>query len=128
MTIEENFNFALGRRLIVLRQSRKMSQDRLGNLLGVSSQQIYKYETGENRVPPERIHACAGIFKVPVGYFYGEYETDQTQGGLNKDILVMASELLELPPRIRKSVYSLSQIINEEFSVSMPKGSKEKAV
>lgn len=115
---EEDFNLALGRRLIVLRQSQKMSQDRLGELLGVSSQQIYKYETGENRMSPERIHACATIFKVPVGYFYGEDETGEAQDRLNKDILTMASEILELPPKIRKGVYSLSQIINEEFPPS----------
>ncbi len=120
---EEDFNLALGRRLIVLRQSQKMSQDRLGELLGVSSQQIYKYETGENRMSPERIHACASIFKVPVGYFYGEDETGEDETGeaqdrLNKDILTMANEILGLPPKIRKGLYSLSQIINEEFPPS----------
>lgn len=54
---EEDFNLALGRRLIMLRQSQKMSQDHLGELLGVSSQQIYKYATGKNRMSPERIQA-----------------------------------------------------------------------
>lgn len=124
---EEDFNLALGRRLIVLRQSQKMSQDHLGELLGVSSQQIYKYETGENRMSPERIHACASIFKVPVGYFYGEDETGQMQERLDKDILTMASEILGLPPSIRKGVFNLSQIINKEFPASMRKEKKGQA-
>lgn len=121
MNSKEDFNLILGQRLVVLRQSQKMSQDRLGELLGVSSQQIYKYETGENRMSPERIHICANIFKVPVGYFYGEDEAGEAQGRLNKDILTMASEILQLPPKVRKGVYSLSQIINEEFPSSIYK-------
>lgn len=121
---EDDFNLALGRRLMTMRQSQRMSQERLGDLLGVSSQQIYKYETGENRMSPERIHACAILFKVPVGYFYGEDEKGMIQDHLNRDVLMMAHEILELPDNIRKGVYTLSQIINHEFPKSIRDGKK----
>jgi len=52
---EEEFNKALGFRLMTLRQSHKMSQEYLGAKLGVRYQQIQKYETGATRMPPERI-------------------------------------------------------------------------
>ncbi len=68
--LQENFNYALGKRLSMLRQMHKMSLEDLGSKLGVSAQQVHKYETGENTLMPKRIQLCAHIFKVPVGYFY----------------------------------------------------------
>lgn len=49
-----------------------MSQERLGALLGVTYQQIQKYERGVNRVGSSRLHDLARILEVPVGYFFPE--------------------------------------------------------
>jgi transcriptional regulator with XRE-family HTH domain len=49
-----------------------MSQERLGALLGVTYQQIQKYERGANRVGSSRLHELARILEVPVGYFFPE--------------------------------------------------------
>lgn len=110
---EEDFNIALGRRLTRLRQSKRMSQENLGVLLGVRSQQIHKYETGENKMPPERIYKCAKMFGISVGYFYGEDEVAERRSGFNRDILSVAVEVAELPKEIRRLVYSLSREINK---------------
>jgi transcriptional regulator with XRE-family HTH domain len=47
-----------------------MSQMELADRLGVSFQQVQKYEKGMNRVGAGRLHQIAGVFKVPVGAFY----------------------------------------------------------
>jgi len=47
-----------------------MSQEKLGNALGVTFQQVQKYERGANRVGASRLWRMAQIMDVPVGFFY----------------------------------------------------------
>ena len=47
-----------------------MSQERLGEGLGITFQQIQKYEKGTNRVGASRLQAIAGILGVPVAFFF----------------------------------------------------------
>lgn len=114
---EEEFNKALGFRLMTLRQSHKMSQEHLGAKLGVRYQQIQKYETGITRMPPERIASCARIFCVPVEYFFGS-EQPEIHSGYSKAVLTVAAEIMALPNAdIRKSVYHLARAINKSWNV-----------
>ncbi len=112
---EEEFNQALGFRLMTLRQSHKMSQEYLGAKLGVRYQQIQKYETGVTRMPPERIATCARLFSVPVEYFFGS-ESNDNKNHYNKAILTIAAEVMDLPnDDVRKSVYHLVRAINKAW-------------
>jgi len=47
-----------------------MSQEKLGESLGITFQQIQKYEKGTNRVGASRLQAIAGILGVPVAFFF----------------------------------------------------------
>ncbi|MFO1072982.1 MAG: helix-turn-helix transcriptional regulator [Geminicoccaceae bacterium] len=47
-----------------------MSQERLGSLLGVTYQQVQKYERGINRIGSSRLQELARILGVPVSYFF----------------------------------------------------------
>jgi transcriptional regulator with XRE-family HTH domain len=60
----------VGRRVMEMRKSLAMSQERLGDALGVSFQQVQKYEKGTNRVSASRLRQIAGALGVPVTYFY----------------------------------------------------------
>lgn len=112
-SVEEiEFNLELGRRLATIRGIRKISQGRLGLHIGVSHQQIYKYESGENTMSPERIKKCAEILKVPVGYFYGEEESELHKARFDKSILTIASEMNRMKPNLRKCLFSLIREIN----------------
>ena len=112
---EEEFNTALGRRLSSLRKSNKMTLEHLGTLLGVSHQQVHKYETGESSLLPRRINICATVFNVPVGYFYGEDINTIPQSYLNKGTLAFAADVQELPEELRKSMHNLACQIRREF-------------
>lgn len=113
---EEEFNKALGFRLMTLRQSHKMSQESLGVRLGVKYQQIQKYETGATRMPPERIAACARILEVPIEYFFGT-DADVKQPQYNKAVLTVAAEIMALPnDDIRKTFYHLARMINKTWN------------
>lgn len=59
----------IGERIKTLRLSYKMSQTKLGNEVGVSWQQIQKYESGKNRVAATMLWKIADIFGVQISYF-----------------------------------------------------------
>jgi len=47
-----------------------MSQERLGELLGLTFQQVQKYERGINRIGAGRLYEVAEILDVPISFFY----------------------------------------------------------
>lgn len=47
-----------------------LSQEKLGEHLGITFQQIQKYEKGTNRVGASRLQAIASILEAPVAYFF----------------------------------------------------------
>lgn len=68
----------IGTKLRVRRVEADMSQDDLGKKLGVSFQQIQKYEKGVNRISAVRLGEIAKIFGEPTSYFTGEHDTKST--------------------------------------------------
>jgi transcriptional regulator with XRE-family HTH domain len=63
---------AVGQRIRALRLQRDMSQTALGERLGVTFQQVQKYEKGANRVGAGRLSEMAEALEVPVSYFFGD--------------------------------------------------------
>src|SRR5580704_8850837 len=47
-----------------------MSQERLGDMLGLTFQQVQKYEKGVNRIGAGRLFEVARILGVPIDFFY----------------------------------------------------------
>lgn len=60
----------IGARVRLRRLNLKMSQEDLSNRLGVTFQQIQKYEKGVNRVSASRLLQLAAALAVPVQYFF----------------------------------------------------------
>ena len=60
----------VGSRVRVRRMMVGMSQEQLGEALGVSFQQVQKYEKGMNRISASRLHEISHILQVPVPFFF----------------------------------------------------------
>lgn len=60
----------VGTRIRLRRNMLGMSQEKLGESLGITFQQIQKYEKGTNRVGASRLQAISGILGVPVSFFF----------------------------------------------------------
>ena len=60
----------VGRRVRERRLALGMSQEKLGNVLGIAFQQVQKYEVGINRVAAGRLWDIANALEVDVGYFF----------------------------------------------------------
>ncbi|WP_208439488.1 helix-turn-helix domain-containing protein [Bartonella grahamii] len=70
-TKNPHFNdILIGKRIRHRRISMGLSQKELGSHLGVSFQQIQKYEKGSNRVSAGRLQEIANILEVPITFFY----------------------------------------------------------
>ncbi len=57
-----------------------MNQETLANALGLTFQQVQKYEGGSNRVSASRLSAIANILNVPISYFFADLPSDGAAG------------------------------------------------
>jgi len=64
----------VGRRLKLRRTMLGMTQEKLGDKLGVTFQQIQKYEKGTNRIGASRLQEIAEILETPVSFFFEDAE------------------------------------------------------
>ena len=60
----------VGNRVRMRRLMLRMSQATLGDKLGLTFQQVQKYEKGTNRIGSSRLHQIAGILQVPISFFF----------------------------------------------------------
>ena len=54
-----------------------MTQQQLGDAVGIKFQQIQKYETGMNRVSASRLFEISKALDVPVAFFFEEIDADE---------------------------------------------------
>ncbi|MFK7792846.1 MAG: helix-turn-helix domain-containing protein [Devosiaceae bacterium] len=84
----------VGLRLRMRRMMLSVSQERLGEALGVSFQQIQKYEKGSNRIGAGRLQDIAKELKVPISYFYDDMPGADAASGFSDTGVSYVSELL----------------------------------
>jgi transcriptional regulator with XRE-family HTH domain len=60
----------VGARVRMRRMMLGMSQEKLGDALGLTFQQVQKYEKGANRIGASRLQQIAEILQVPVSFFF----------------------------------------------------------
>jgi transcriptional regulator with XRE-family HTH domain len=107
-----------------------VSQERLAEALGLTFQQVQKYERGANRVSASKLYDIARFLSAPISYFFeglsdptaaGSASTDEASEQFVHDFL-MTSEGLELAaafPKIRRSrlrrrILDLVRALSEE--------------
>lgn len=70
----------VGSRVRLRRMALGMSQEKLGEKLGLTFQQIQKYEKGANRIGASRLHAIARILDAPIQHFFDQMDDSMTGG------------------------------------------------
>lgn len=70
----------VGSRIRLRRNMLGLSQEKLGESLGITFQQIQKYEKGTNRVGASRLQAISAILNVPVSFFFEDAPGSTTPG------------------------------------------------
>ena len=82
----------VGKRLRLRRTLLGMSQERLGELLGLTFQQIQKYERGVNRIGSSRLYELGQILDVPVSFFFDDMVGSRLPGSVNRALPGLAEE------------------------------------
>jgi len=114
----------VGQRVRARRKMLGLSQTQLGHELGVTFQQVQKYERGTNRIGSSRLFRMSNSLDVPVAYFFEGAETKMPgYVSLNEsmgDAVFDREETQELvdayyriaDPRIRKKVLGLARLLS----------------
>src|ERR1700728_2865920 len=69
----------VGSRVRLRRTLLGMSQERLGNAIGLTFQQVQKYERGANRIGASRLFDLSRVLDVPVSFFFDEMSDNAAQ-------------------------------------------------
>lgn len=124
----------VGGRIRLRRNMISMSQEKLGENLGITFQQIQKYEKGTNRVGASRLQAIASILGVPVAFFFeggpghqgtanGGFSEDSDNGsiqafGSSSEGLQLARAFLKISdPKLRRRVIDLVKAMADDGDV-----------
>lgn len=75
----------VGGRIRLRRNILGMSQEKLGEQLGITFQQIQKYEKGTNRVGASRLQEISSILEAPVAYFFEDAPGGTPSDGFSED-------------------------------------------
>jgi len=70
----------VGSRIRLRRTLLGMSQERLGDALGLTFQQVQKYERGVNRVGASRLFDISRVLDVPISYFFEDMPEGMSEG------------------------------------------------
>lgn len=118
----------LGQRVRARRLEIGMSQERLAELLGVTFQQVQKYEKGVNRIAASRLHDIAGSLDMPIARFFeglggrgsgvAESSTDYIDDALAtpEGAQLMALFASIKSKKVRRQVLELVKALTEEAS------------
>ncbi|MDB5649028.1 MAG: family transcriptional regulator [Hyphomicrobiales bacterium] len=135
----------VGNRVRMRRVMLGFSQEKLGGALGLTFQQVQKYEKGTNRIGASRLQAISKILDVPPSFFFdgapsvaeagGEGFRDMSTTPYVPDFLTTA-EGLQLnrafarirDPKVRKRVVELVAAISESDGQSRPDANRELVV
>lgn len=75
----------VGARVRMRRMMLGMSQEKLGDALGLTFQQVQKYEKGTNRIGASRLQQISNILQVPVSFFFeGAPDNSNAESGFSE--------------------------------------------
>lgn len=100
-----NDDTMIGKRLRQARLAADFTQSDLATALGVSFQQVQKYETGANRICASKLFRAADILKVDITFFQ-----PGTPGGSimdDPDALLAAFSVMKLPPKAKQAAVQI---------------------
>lgn len=78
---KQSIDESVGRRLRLRRTMMGLSQEAVAKAVGITFQQVQKYEKGSNAMNARRLYEFAQFMNVPVAYFFEGLEGENAEGG-----------------------------------------------
>jgi transcriptional regulator with XRE-family HTH domain len=112
----------VGQRIRLRRTLLGMSQEKLGEALGLTFQQVQKYERGANRVGSSRLFQLSRVLDVPVSYFFEEMSAETTarakQSGTDAGLAEDSGEGYQADPMTKRETLEL---VRAYYRITDPK-------
>jgi transcriptional regulator with XRE-family HTH domain len=126
--IKNPVDAAVGARMRLLRQRRKMSQEELGKAIGVTFQQVQKYENGKNRIGASRLNMVADALNVPISELFDDTSPTSNTTRVTKSLafdaqaLRLAEAFVKISDKeLRSSLVDLTEAMAQKFTrISRP--------
>lgn len=117
----------VGKRIRHRRWMVGMTQQQLGDIVGIKFQQIQKYETGMNRVSASRLWDIAQALDVSISFFFEGFESDaqaveapaavqESQRGdllADKEALELVRSYYAIPEAQRRRLFDLARVLSD---------------
>lgn len=121
----------VGRRIRIQRREKKLTQPQLAHYVGITSQQLQKYESGINRIAVGKLVEIATVLKVDMAVFFdripavtpsNDNEVENAKFDLTHDALLMSAAFMRISqPALRKRLLELVQTVAaREAEVGFP--------
>ncbi len=116
----------VGKRIRHRRWMVGMTQQQLGEVVGIKFQQIQKYETGMNRVSASRLWDIASALDVSISFFFEGLDSDEVsmekmmepeqRGDLlaDKEALELVRSYYAIPEQQRRRLFDLARVLSAE--------------
>ena len=108
----------VGSRVRLRRTMLGMSQEKLGHAIGLTFQQVQKYERGANRIGASRLFELSRVLDVPVSFFFDDIPADVSprsrplEGGLAEEGGELVRAYYRITdPGVRKRVFALAKAL-----------------
>jgi transcriptional regulator with XRE-family HTH domain len=113
-------DIAVGRRVRDRRMLLGWSQQRLADALGVTFQQVQKYERGANRFSASMLDAVAKALKVPISHFFDESRSESLETSFDnplshRETFELIRAYYSLPSDLRGKVLELLRSLQREI-------------
>ncbi len=111
----------VGMRIRLRRKVLKISQEELAEKLGLTFQQVQKYERGMNRISASRLYDVAQVLQTPISFFFEDMSDDVTtnapriRAGLSENLPTASNEA---DPMIRRETLEL---VRNYYMIKDPK-------
>ena len=82
----------------------------MAQLVGITFQQIQKYECGENRISASRLYEIARAMQIPVGRFFNEIDDGCLIDGQTAKII---KQIYQMSDKNRRNIFGLIQALDK---------------
>ena len=97
----------VGARLRLRRNMLGLSQEKLGEAIGLTFQQVQKYERGANRIGASRLHELSQVLNVPVSFFFDD--TDPVRAPAMGDVAEPPADAFKSDPLRKQETIELAR-------------------
>lgn len=118
---EQAIDKHVGERVRLRRTLMGLSQEKLGALLGLTFQQVQKYERGANRISASKLWRMSEVLEVPVSFFFDglrEGELRAPESFVTREVLEHVRRYTAIPEGERKSIRELTKAVAAAHGVT----------